>query len=92
MELGVNIYVCIKYSNKRFEKTNEDSFATAGYMTAYNFFKYPQMTRKRIAQFLILPEYQGKGIGPKLLEAFYDDCLKDENVYDITGIFEDFML
>jgi len=67
-----------------FEKTNEDSFATAGYMTAYNFFKYPQMTRKRIAQFLILPEYQGKGIGPKLLEAFYDDCLKDENVYDIT--------
>jgi ribosomal protein S18 acetylase RimI-like enzyme len=39
---------------------------------------------------LILPPYQRKGHGRKLLTTIYNDLRKDSRVQDITGIHKDF--
>ncbi|XP_030642382.1 histone acetyltransferase type B catalytic subunit isoform X1 [Chanos chanos] len=71
-----------------FEKYNKDGetlFAVVGYMTVYNYYVYPDKTRPRVSQMLILPPFQGEGHGAQLLEAvhrYYCTCPK---VQDITA-------
>lgn len=40
-------------------------------MTVYNFYAWPTNVRPRVAQVLVLPPYQGAGIGKALLAAAY---------------------
>uniref|UniRef100_A0A7N6A763 Histone acetyltransferase type B catalytic subunit n=1 Tax=Anabas testudineus TaxID=64144 RepID=A0A7N6A763_ANATE len=57
-----------------FEKYNKDGetlYATVGYMTVYNYYVYPDKTRPRVSQMLILPPFQGEGHGAQLLEAVH---------------------
>ncbi|KAI8475068.1 MAG: acyl-CoA N-acyltransferase [Monoraphidium minutum] len=42
-----------------------------GFMTVYNFYAWPTGVRPRVAQVLVLPPYQGAGIGKALLAAAY---------------------
>jgi len=69
-----------------FKKTNisgKNVFEFVGYSTLYNFYHFPDKTRKRISQFLILPLYQRKGLGEKLLQRIYESCYIND-VFDVT--------
>ncbi|XP_041117792.1 histone acetyltransferase type B catalytic subunit-like isoform X4 [Polyodon spathula] len=71
-----------------FEKYNKDGetlFATVGYMTVYNYYVYPDKTRPRVSQMLILPPFQGEGHGAQLLEAIHRYYLTAPKVLDITA-------
>jgi histone acetyltransferase 1 len=62
----------------------ETRYASAGYASVYQYFHYPDKMRPRVAQFLILPPFQRKGIGSKLLQTIYQHYQPLENVCDIT--------
>ncbi|NWW37829.1 HAT1 acetyltransferase, partial [Panurus biarmicus] len=71
-----------------FEKYNKDGatlFATVGYMTVYNYYVYPDKTRPRVSQMLILPPFQGEGHGAQLLETVHRYYMSSPTVLDITG-------
>lgn len=71
-----------------FEKYNKDGetlYATVGYMTVYNYYVYPDKTRPRVSQMLILPPFQGEGHGAQLLEAVHRFYCSLPKVQDITA-------
>lgn len=55
-----------------------------GYCTLYNFFSYPAHTRTRLSQILILPPYQGMGIGSLMLQAANAACMQDPQCLELT--------
>ena len=59
-------------------------FYFAGYATVYRYYAYPDKTRPRISQFLILPPFQRRGIGERLLQNIYHTYAGDSNIIDIT--------
>ncbi|TRY90450.1 hypothetical protein DNTS_011812 [Danionella cerebrum] len=72
----------------RFEKYNKDGetlYATVGYMTVYNYYVYPDKTRPRVSQMLILPPFQGEGHGAQLLETVHRYYCTSPKVQDITA-------
>ncbi|XP_048835791.1 histone acetyltransferase type B catalytic subunit isoform X1 [Brienomyrus brachyistius] len=71
-----------------FEKYNKDGetlYATAAYMTVYNYYVYPDKTRPRVSQMLVLPPFQGEGHGAQLLEAVHRFYCTSPLVQDITA-------
>ncbi|PIA42839.1 hypothetical protein AQUCO_02000351v1 [Aquilegia coerulea] len=54
-----------------------------GFAAVYRFYYYPDSSRLRISQVLVLPPYQGQGHGRLLLEVLNSVALS-ENVYDVT--------
>ncbi|XP_060033699.1 histone acetyltransferase type B catalytic subunit isoform X2 [Erinaceus europaeus] len=71
-----------------FEKYNKDGatlFATVGYMTVYNYYVYPDKTRPRVSQMLILTPFQGQGHGAQLLETVHRYYITSPSVLDITA-------
>lgn len=59
-------------------------YATVGYSTVYLYYAYPQNIRPRISQMLVLPPFQGMGIGAELIETVYRKFKADDKVVDIT--------
>ncbi|XP_033217537.1 histone acetyltransferase type B catalytic subunit [Belonocnema kinseyi] len=59
-------------------------YATVGFATVYQYYAYPNHTRPRIAQVLILPPFQNIGLGAQLLRAIYADYIGRSEVKDIT--------
>lgn len=59
-------------------------YATIGFATVYQYYAYPQHTRPRIAQVLILPPFQNIGLGAQLLRAIYREYVGRSEVKDIT--------
>ena len=55
-----------------------------GYCTVYRYYCYPDKTRPRISQFLILPPFQRQGLGSHLLNSIYDHYKPQSVVTDIT--------
>ncbi|RWS18177.1 histone acetyltransferase type B catalytic subunit-like protein, partial [Leptotrombidium deliense] len=55
-----------------------------GYMTVYRYYAYPENTRPRISQVLVLPPFQKKGLGVRLLEAVYSYYKTKKSVIDVT--------
>ncbi|KAE8580936.1 hypothetical protein XENTR_v10024599 [Xenopus tropicalis] len=71
-----------------FEKYNKDGatlYATVGYMTVYNYYVYPDKTRPRVSQMLVLPPFQGEGHGAQLLETVHRYYVSASNILDITA-------
>ncbi|XP_053554409.1 histone acetyltransferase type B catalytic subunit isoform X2 [Bombina bombina] len=71
-----------------FEKYNKDGatlFATVGYMTVYNYYVYPDKTRPRVSQMLVLPPFQGEGHGAHLLETVHRYYVSCPKILDITA-------
>jgi len=62
---------------------DEGNSAVAGFCTVYRFYAYPDSQRMRVSQFLVLPPYQGIGLGTHLLEAVYAMARLD-NALDVT--------
>ncbi|KAJ0031085.1 hypothetical protein Pint_13337 [Pistacia integerrima] len=54
-----------------------------GFTALYRFYHYPDSTRIRLSQILILPPYQCKGYGSYLVEVLSNIAIA-ENVYDFT--------
>lgn len=62
-------------------------YILAGYSSVVNFYCHPFMVRTRIAQFLVLPQYRGKGNGSRFLQSIYNDLISRKEVKDVTGSF-----
>ncbi|KAL4283782.1 hypothetical protein GQ457_16G003130 [Hibiscus cannabinus] len=54
-----------------------------GFAALYRFYHYPDGSRLRLSQILVLPPYQHKGYGSHLVEALSNVAIS-ENVYDLT--------
>ncbi|CAL1414215.1 unnamed protein product [Linum trigynum] len=54
-----------------------------GFSAIYRFYHYPDSTRLRLGQILVLPPYQSKGHGRHLLEVIHNVAIS-EDVYDFT--------
>ncbi|MCO5558597.1 hypothetical protein L7F22_012183 [Adiantum nelumboides] len=66
------VYVCL-------EKASNDSnclWTMVGFCRVYRFFKYPDTTRLRVSQILVLPPYRGKQNGFHLLETVYQTAIQ----------------
>ncbi|MES1904568.1 MAG: histone acetyltransferase 1 [Paramarteilia canceri] len=80
----------IDFNDKNWESyiiyfDDKEGFASiAGFMSVFNFFAFPNKKRKRISQFIILPEYQRIGLGTELLKIFYKRCQSDDWTQDFT--------
>eukprot|EP00249_Psilotum_nudum_P013962 c24599_g1_i1 orf=182-1147(-) len=61
----------------------ENPWKLVGFCTVYRFYHYPDSTRFRISQILVLPPYQGKQDGLHLLEAVNLAAVQQE-CYDVT--------
>ncbi len=61
------------------------SYCVAGFITVYQYYGYPQNTRPRISQMLVLPPFQRMGLGARLLDTVQRHFWKNEKVIDITG-------
>merc|ERR1719419_1734449 len=72
------------YEKYRSKDSGNQMHAFAGYMTVYNYYSYPEMTRPRISQVIVLPPYQRQGLCATLLQTFYNDCESRDGVRDIT--------
>ncbi|XP_054712533.1 histone acetyltransferase type B catalytic subunit-like [Uloborus diversus] len=69
------------------QKVEDDGvvhYPFVGYMTVYRYYAYPKKTRPRISQMLVLPTYQKRGLGSKLLESVCNWYIQDPEVLDIT--------
>ncbi|XP_067138521.1 histone acetyltransferase type B catalytic subunit [Centruroides vittatus] len=55
-----------------------------GYTTVYRYYAYPNKTRPRISQMMILPPFQKKSLGAELLQTIYNWYIQDALVFDIT--------
>lgn len=65
-------------------KGEDKMYPFIGYATVYRYYAYPKMIRPRISQMLILPTFQKRGLGSKMLEAINNWYIKDPDVLDIT--------
>jgi histone acetyltransferase 1 len=52
-------------------------------MSLYNFYAWPTNVRPRVAQVLVLPPYQGAGVGKALLGAAYR-LARERDAIDLT--------
>ena len=69
---------------KRKDSTGDIRYMTAGYLSAYNYYAYPDNVRTRVSQSLILPPYQRLGHGAELLECVFREASLDPRVVDVT--------
>ncbi|XP_042051111.1 histone acetyltransferase type B catalytic subunit-like [Salvia splendens] len=66
------------------QKGQEDGcMRLLGFAAVYRFHRYPDAMRLRLGQILIIPPYQRKGYGARLLKTLNSIALS-ENVYDLT--------
>ncbi|XP_021901463.1 histone acetyltransferase type B catalytic subunit [Carica papaya] len=54
-----------------------------GFSAVYRFYRYPDSSRLRLSQILVLPPYQHMGYGSYLVEVLNNVAIS-ENVYDLT--------
>jgi len=59
-------------------------YAFAGYTTVYQYYAYPANIRPRVSQMLVLPPFQRRGIGAKMLDVVQQYYWGNEKVVDIT--------
>ncbi|KAK4510365.1 Up in starvation [Mucor velutinosus] len=74
------------YTSFKREKINETQVAYhfVGYSTTYPFYCWPENTRMRISQFLVLPPYKKQGHGSKLYQTIYELFKSRDDICEIT--------
>lgn len=82
------MYLNVNFLYFSYEKyttpSGKTQFATVGYSTVYLYYAYPENIRPRISQMLVLPPFQGVGIGAQLIETVYQKFKGNDKVVDIT--------
>lgn len=74
------LYVVVQ---KKTDQQGEIQCLLLGFTAIYRFYHYPDNSRLRLGQILVLPPYQHKGYGRYLLEVLNDVAIA-ENVFDLT--------
>ncbi|KAK1630313.1 hypothetical protein QYE76_004628 [Lolium multiflorum] len=64
-------------------ESSASKYQLLGFTAFHHFYRYPESTRLRISQILVLPPYQGEGYGRRLLESI-NSIAESENIYDVT--------
>ncbi|CDW55788.1 Histone acetyltransferase type B catalytic subuni t [Trichuris trichiura] len=59
-------------------------YATLGFCSVYNFYMYPDYVKPRIAQFIIMPQYQLCGHGTRFLQEILMDLASRKSVWHVT--------
>lgn len=84
-----NLYVFYEKGNS---KDNSEP-SIVGFTTAYNYWKYPgaekfdsanHEVRIKISQFIILPMYQGQGLGQLFYTHLFNKWLKDDSIIEVV--------
>lgn len=65
--------------------SSDDRYYFAGYASVYRYYAYPDRTRPRVSQMLLLPPYRRNGLGTALLQSIYDYYAKQPSTLDITA-------
>ncbi|KAJ2156861.1 histone acetyltransferase 1 [Coemansia sp. RSA 552] len=60
------------------------SYSLVGFCTMYRFYHWPDQRRARIAQFLVLPPFQGQGHGSELYRYIYSMVVASPEYVDLT--------
>ncbi|KAK9099183.1 hypothetical protein Syun_026228 [Stephania yunnanensis] len=68
---------------KKTTQQGDTNVRLLGFAVVYRFYRYPDNSRLRISQILILPNCQGNGHGWRLLKVINSVAIS-ENVYDLT--------
>jgi len=69
---------------RKTEINGELQYTFIGFTTIYKFYAYPESTRHRVSQFIILPPYQKQGHALKLLSAVREQCLADDDCVEVV--------
>ncbi|CDH48914.1 histone acetyltransferase type b catalyticsubunit [Lichtheimia corymbifera JMRC:FSU:9682] len=73
------------YTIYRREHTGDsEMYHFVGYATLYPFFYWPENTRMRISQFLVLPPFQKQGHGSELYKTLYQILMTRSEIKEIT--------
>lgn len=65
--------------------STDDRYYFAGYATVYRYYAYPDRTRPRVSQMLLLPPFRRNRLGTTLLQIIYDYYKKQPATLDITA-------
>jgi histone acetyltransferase 1 len=68
-----------------YEKFDNGRYATIGYLSAYNYYAYPDKTRTRISQIMTFPKYQGMGHGAEMITCLFRDVCSNSKIIDVTA-------
>ncbi|OMO67340.1 Acyl-CoA N-acyltransferase [Corchorus capsularis] len=68
---------------KKVDQPENTQHLLLGFTAVYRFYRYPDGSRLRLSQILVLPPYQHKGYGSYLVEVLSNVAIS-ENVYDLT--------
>ncbi|CAL0334858.1 unnamed protein product [Lupinus luteus] len=68
---------------KETDLQGEIQYRLIGFTAVYRFYHYPDSSRLRLSQILVLPPYQHKGYGRYILEVLNEVTIS-ENVFDLT--------
>ncbi|KAG8049618.1 hypothetical protein GUJ93_ZPchr0009g639 [Zizania palustris] len=79
-EHGWEMFLVVK---KATQVSSNSNFLVLGFAAVHHFYHYPESTRLRISQILVLPPYQGEGHGLRLLETI-NSIAESENIHDVT--------
>ncbi|PIN14500.1 Histone acetyltransferase type b catalytic subunit [Handroanthus impetiginosus] len=71
------IYILVQNSQQ------DSSMRLLGFAAVYRYHRYPNSVRLRLGQILIMPPYQRKGYGSRLLKVLNSIAIADD-VYDLT--------
>ncbi|KAI0303510.1 acyl-CoA N-acyltransferase [Multifurca ochricompacta] len=87
-------FVVLYEKRKRRTSPDTETYHFVGYSTLYPFYCFPDKTRLRLSQFVIVPPYQHQGHGSALYNAIYQyvlaqPCVTELTVEDPAEAFED---
>lgn len=74
-----------KHSPAASTVTTEERYFFVGYATVYRYYAWPDKTRPRISQVLLLPPFRKNSIGTNLLSTVYDWYKSQPSTLDITA-------
>eukprot|EP00299_Pterocystis_sp_00344_P002939 c1332_g1_i1.p1 GENE.c1332_g1_i1~~c1332_g1_i1.p1 ORF type:complete len:398 (+),score=104.52 c1332_g1_i1:59-1195(+) len=76
-------FVYTLFQRKEDQAGGDVQYSFVGFTTVYNFFAYPEHSRKRISQFVILPPFQRQGHGYRFLSTVHSLSLMDKNCIEL---------
>ena len=74
----------ILYLLERVDGPTGPAYRSAGMLTIYHWFAYPEHVRPRISQVLVLPPFQRQGHGADMLQQAYAQCRLESKLKDIA--------
>lgn len=77
-------FVVLLEKRRRKDATRTPVYHFVGYSSLYPFFYWPDKTRLRLSQFIILPPFQKQGHGSQLYRAIYNYVLSQDSVAELT--------